>query len=443
MRAMGRNMDKTKLACFQVKHKCMAQMQENQIQLQQKVTELEDVILKMKNQRQSPEVGENSAARSVNKRSQPKCVLIDWAGSEEKVAEGLIMSSDPDELVNESRLGLTDVKVLIVTAIVPEAFLWRPAINMCTIEKVVGHMVAWPSSLCVNLEEELQPEDIATLGSRPNSVNKCKLLDLSSYDVVVAEGRWQTQDANALVNGLPLGPAAVKIFVDAVIQPETYIWRPTIDVMYLEDCLQSSVAWPANKVVFENHADATCQKSPLHQASASTHQTTTEKAAASGGKAPSSGPLNAAAGYKSSVEISKSVATTKGTKSVATVSKSIVEKSPATCSKPPVKKSQLASHSPLRRSPRKTGAEVIKANQKCKLMDISGKRRVVGEGRVHSIDPDQKVHHVRLGANAARVWVDVVKIDDAAVWRPSDEIEYMRDSLGSSIAWPMDKLVIY
>ncbi|XP_020873738.1 uncharacterized protein LOC110226399 [Arabidopsis lyrata subsp. lyrata] len=213
--------------------------------------------------------------------------------------------------------------------------------------------------------------------------------------------------------------------------------------MYLEDCLQSSVAWPANKVVFENHADATCQKSPLHQASASTHQTTIEKAAASGGKAPSSGPLNAAAGYKSSVEISKSAATTKGTKSATTVSKSIVEKSPATCSKPPVKKSQLASHSPLRRSPRKTGAEVIKANQKCKLMDISGKRRVVGEGRVHSIDPDQKVHHVRLGANAARVWVDVVKIDDAAVWRPSDEIEYMRDSLGSSIAWPMDKLVIY
>jgi len=61
-------------------------------------------------------------------------------------------------------------------------------------------------------------------------------LDLSSNDVVVAEGCWQTQEPNALVNGLPLGPAAMKIFVDAVLQPETFIWRPTMDVTYLEDC---------------------------------------------------------------------------------------------------------------------------------------------------------------------------------------------------------------
>jgi len=59
---------------------------------------------------------------------------------------------------------------------------------------------------------------------------------LSSNDVVVAEGCWQTQEPNALVNGLPLGPAAMKIFVDAVLQPETFIWRPTMDVTYLEDC---------------------------------------------------------------------------------------------------------------------------------------------------------------------------------------------------------------
>jgi len=92
---------------------------------------------------------------------------------------------------------------------------------------------------------------------------------------------------------------------------------------------------------------------------------------------------------------------------------------------------------------RKGVAEVSKAKQKCKLMDISGRKQVVAEGRVHSVYPDQKVHHVRLGDNAARVWVDIVKIDDAAVWRASDEIEYMRDSLGSSIAWPMGKFLDY
>jgi len=44
---------------------------------------------------------------------------------------------------------------------------------------------------------------------------------------------------------------------------------------------------------------------------------------------------------------------------------------------------------------RQKASEGSKANQKCKLMDISGKKRVVGTGRMHSIDPDQKVHHVR------------------------------------------------
>ena len=49
LRAMGRNMNKTKLACFQVKSKCMAEMQQKQDQLQQKVNELQEVIDKIKN----------------------------------------------------------------------------------------------------------------------------------------------------------------------------------------------------------------------------------------------------------------------------------------------------------------------------------------------------------------------------------------------------------
>jgi len=47
---MGRNMNKTKLACFQVKHKCMTEMLENQLRLQKKVNELQEIIEKMKNQ---------------------------------------------------------------------------------------------------------------------------------------------------------------------------------------------------------------------------------------------------------------------------------------------------------------------------------------------------------------------------------------------------------
>uniref|UniRef100_A0A1J3FJP9 Transposase Tnp1/En/Spm-like domain-containing protein n=1 Tax=Noccaea caerulescens TaxID=107243 RepID=A0A1J3FJP9_NOCCA len=63
MRVMGRNMTKTKLACFEVKHKCMIEMQQKQFHLQQKVNELQEEIANMKNQREEPEVGENSAAK--------------------------------------------------------------------------------------------------------------------------------------------------------------------------------------------------------------------------------------------------------------------------------------------------------------------------------------------------------------------------------------------
>lgn len=75
-------------------------------------------------------------------------------------------------------------------------------------------------------------------------------------------------------------------------------------------------------------------------------------------------------------------------------------------------------------------------------MDLSGKKRVVAEGRWSSNNPDQVVHFVPLGLNACRVWVDVVIVKDAAVWRPSSEIEYMEDALGTSIAWPEDKIVM-
>ncbi|KAG7589117.1 Isoprenoid synthase domain superfamily [Arabidopsis suecica] len=421
MRAMGRNMNKTKLACFQVKNKCMAEMEAKQTHLLLKVNELEDVIEKLKNQRQEPDAASNSAARSVNKRSQPKCILIDWTGNGDAiVAEGRIITSDPDELVNDCRLGPSDVKVLVDTATVPNAYLWRPALNMCTIESAIGQIIAWPASKCVNIENEQEPEDIEKLSQRTNSaMNKCKLLDLSADDVVVAEGRWQTQDRDALVNGLPLGPNAVKIFVDVVCQPETFIWRPTIDVTYLEDCLQTFVSWPVNKVVFQNPTDAIGQQSPIQKA-ASTQQ---------------------CSGGKSAATAQKSVGTSQ--KTAPTVSKPPTEKSPPSGQESPIQQSQRPTLTvPLRRSPRKTGAEAIKENKKCKLMDISGKKQIVAEGRVNSVDPDIKVHCVRLGLNAARVWVDIVKIDDAAVWRPSAEIEYMRDALGSAIAWPMDKLPV-
>ena len=46
----------------------------------------------------------------MNKKSHPKCVLVDWCGNDENVGEGRIVSSDPDDLVNDCRLGPNDLK---------------------------------------------------------------------------------------------------------------------------------------------------------------------------------------------------------------------------------------------------------------------------------------------------------------------------------------------
>ncbi|KAG7559032.1 putative transposase Ptta/En/Spm plant [Arabidopsis thaliana x Arabidopsis arenosa] len=421
LRAMGRGMSKTKLACFQVKTKCMTDMQEKQIQLVKKVHELEDEISRMKNQRHEAEIGENSAARSVNKRAHPKCVLVDWSGSDDNIGEGRILSSDPDDIVNDCRLGPTDLKVLVETATKPDAFLWRPATKMFTIEEAVGQIIAWPTSKCVLVDKELNIEDIAPTGLRTNSLNKCKLLDLSTDEVIVAEGRWQTQEPTALVNGLPLGPKAVKVFVDSVQIPETFIWRPTIEMTYLEDCLMDFVSWPVNKVVFENPTTTTGQKSPL-QKSASTDRPSSSKS--------SDETKSAATEVKAASTVSKSPATG---------SESPIEDAGVQSS--PIKKNLPNPQSPLRKSQR-LNPIVSKENKKCKLMDITGKKRVVAEGRWATNDPAQKVHFVPLGLDAVKVWVDIVKVSDALVWRPSEEIAIMEDALGTVIAWPEDKVIM-
>ena len=99
----------------------------------------------------------------MNKKSLKRCLIIDWAHEDGNVGEGCILSFDPSDIVNDSRLGPTDVKVLVDSATEPEAYLWRPARNMFTIKEAVGHIIAWPKNKCVELGQGLQPEDIAPM----------------------------------------------------------------------------------------------------------------------------------------------------------------------------------------------------------------------------------------------------------------------------------------
>jgi len=89
--------------------------------------------------------------------------LVDWSGGDEDVGEGRILSSDPDDLVNDCLLGPTDMKVLVETASKADAFLSRLATNMFTMEEAVGQIIAWPTTKCVLLDKEIEIEDIAPL----------------------------------------------------------------------------------------------------------------------------------------------------------------------------------------------------------------------------------------------------------------------------------------
>lgn len=65
----------------------------------------------------------------------------------------------------------------------------------------------------------------------------------------------QTLDPKALVNGVLIGRNAAKIFLNKVLQPNTFLWRPTPELSNLDDFLKSSEAWPINRVVFLEYTE--------------------------------------------------------------------------------------------------------------------------------------------------------------------------------------------
>lgn len=87
----------------------------------------------------------------------------------------------------------------------------------------------------------------------------CKLVDWITKEEIVAEGRWTSKEPNTLVNGFPIGPNAVKVFVDMVLKPDTFLWRPTAVQKTIQDSFKSFVIWPANRVEFVPATHATPQ----------------------------------------------------------------------------------------------------------------------------------------------------------------------------------------
>ncbi|KAL0696558.1 hypothetical protein Bca4012_063738 [Brassica carinata] len=174
-----------------------------------------------------------------------------------------------------------------------------------------------------------------------------------------------------------LGPNAAKVKIEKVINRDAYLWRPSEHMNVIGDALFKTIAWPISKVILCEVAGPSKGSSPKVQSVAK-------------GAVPSK--------YSSSRDSSPK----SGTNSTNT-----------------------------RGSPKKN----------CFLLDCFGSGQTVAEGKVLSNNPEDKVHFVPLGPNASKVWIEVCKVDDARVWRPNSEFQIVADALGSTVAWPNDKIV--
>ncbi|CAL8991201.1 unnamed protein product [Prunus brigantina] len=76
-------------------------------------------------------------------------------------------------------------------------------------------------------------------------------------------------------------------------------------------------------------------------------------------------------------------------------------------------------------------------NAKCKLLNWIGTSEIVGIGEIASTDPNSLVHHVPLGHECWKVWVNDVMDDNVALYRPTREFFLLREALGTTIAWPI------
>ncbi|CAL9217426.1 unnamed protein product [Arabidopsis halleri] len=197
-------------------------------------------------------------------------------------------------------------------------------------------------------------------------------------DEVFAEGVICSTDKDELIDNIPLGLNAIILIVDLVLKPEACLWRPSPEMFVMGDALKTKIAWPVLRLELMDV------------------------------------PEQAVGRRSSTLSASNTIRTCKGAQEVGRRS-----------STPSV-------------STTSTGKRVKK---KCILLDCNNSGGKVAEGRVCSTDPAVLIHHVPLGPNASKVWVEVSKIDDACVWRPNSEIEYISDEIGSTVAWPNDKLL--
>uniref|UniRef100_A0A1J3DKF5 Uncharacterized protein n=1 Tax=Noccaea caerulescens TaxID=107243 RepID=A0A1J3DKF5_NOCCA len=290
---------------------------------------------------------------------------------------------------------------------------------------------------------------------------RCQLLDwCSSDDVVVGEGEFCSAEQMYKIGRIPLGPNAAAIMVKSAIKPEAYVWRPSSTIVTVGDTVGQKVAWPFDKVILDNDIE-----SP---------KTNTEGSSAANASA---GRVHICDWNLDGEIIGEGILCSTNPKDLvnniplgpnaAIVKVVLVLKEKAFLWRPsaemsemgdalneniawPMDKVQLMSPAtPAEETSRKSHASASNSTsiskgvkQRCILLDCNGSGETVAQGRISSTDPADKVHFVPLCLNASKVWVEVSKRDSARVWRPNSEVEFISDAIGTTVAWPNDKLIL-
>ncbi|KAH7849905.1 hypothetical protein Vadar_024764 [Vaccinium darrowii] len=92
---------------------------------------------------------------------------------------------------------------------------------------------------------------VSPVSVNPTCDAECKLLDWMGTGEVVAKGRWSSSDPNALAHHILIGLGAMWVWVDVAMKLErVHLWRLTGDMTQIDEALGSTVAWPADKVIF-------------------------------------------------------------------------------------------------------------------------------------------------------------------------------------------------
>ena len=88
--------------------------------------------------------------------------MLNWDGTSTVVADGRVLSMDPNEVVNGIRLGPNAVSVIIDFVEELDAYLWRPSPEMTVLANAENKVVAWPLN-CIKRPLRGQLNEVSTV----------------------------------------------------------------------------------------------------------------------------------------------------------------------------------------------------------------------------------------------------------------------------------------